>query len=195
MGTALGLLPAPADPSNGASVPDTKEQVESLGAKFVDVPLNDAEKELAKGQGGYAREMGDDYKQRQAALIAERIKQADIVITTALIPGRPAPVLVTEDMVKSMKPGSVIVDMAAEQGGNCPLTEKDRVVVKHGVTLIGHTNFPAMIATDASALYARNVMDFVKLITDKEGKLIINKDDDIVAACLMTENGQVVKKA
>ena len=175
--------------------PDTKEQVESLGAKFVEVPLTDAEKELAKGQGGYAREMGDDYKQRQAALIAERIKLADIVITTALIPGRPAPVLVTEDMVKSMKPGSVIVDMAAEQGGNCPLTEKDRVVVKHGVTLIGHTNFPAMIATDASALYARNVMDFVKLIADKEGKLVINKDDDIVAACLMTENGQVVKKA
>ena len=175
--------------------PDTKEQVESLGAKFVEVPLTDAEKELAKGQGGYAREMGDDYKQRQAALIAERIKLADIVITTALIPGRPAPVLVTEDMVKTMKPGSVIVDMAAEQGGNCPLTEKDRVVVKHGVTLIGHTNFPALIATDASALYARNVMDFVKLIADKEGKLVINKDDDIVAACLMTENGQVVKKA
>jgi NAD(P) transhydrogenase subunit alpha len=98
--------------------PETKEQVESLGAKFIDVPLTDAEKELAKGQGGYAREMGDDYRKRQAALVAERIKQADIVITTALIPGRPAPVLVTEEMVKSMKPGSVIVDMAVEQGGN-----------------------------------------------------------------------------
>src|SRR3990172_4176062 len=144
--------------------PETKEQVESLGAKFVEVPLTDAEKELAKGSGGYAREMGDDYKKRQADLIAERIKQADIVITTALIPGRPAPVLVTEDMVKTMKPGSVIVDMAAEQGGNCPLTERDRVIAKHGVTLIGHTNFPSMVATDASALYARNILDFMKLI-------------------------------
>lgn len=174
--------------------PDTKEQVESLGAKFIEVPLTDAEKELARGQGGYASEMGDDYKQRQATLIAERIKQADIVITTALIPGRPAPVLVTEAMVKTMKPGSVIVDMAAEQGGNCPLTEKDQVVVKHGVTLIGYTNFPALVPADASALYARNVIDFLKLIVDKEGNLAINKDDEIVAACLMTEAGQVVKK-
>jgi NAD(P) transhydrogenase subunit alpha len=174
--------------------PDTKEQVESLGAKFVEVPLTDAEKELAKGQGGYAREMGDEYKARQAALIAERIKQADIVITTALIPGRPAPVLVTEEMVKTMKPGSVIVDMAAEQGGNCPLTEKDKVVVKHGVTLIGYTNFPALVPTDASALYARNVLDFLKLVFDKEGKFAVNQEDEIVAACLMTEGGAVVKK-
>jgi len=174
--------------------PDTKEQVESLGGKFIEVPLTDAEKELAKGAGGYAKEMGDDYKARQAALIAERIKQADIVITTALIPGRPAPVLVTEAMVQTMKPGSVIVDMAAEQGGNCPLTEKDKVVVKHGVTFIGITNFPALIATDASALYARNVLDFLKLIVDKEGALAINKEDEIVAACLLTEAGAVVKK-
>ncbi len=174
--------------------PDTKEQVESLGAKFIEVPLTDAEKELAKGQGGYAKEMGDDYKKRQATLIAERIRQADIVITTALIPGRPAPVLVTEEMVKTMKPGSVIVDMAAEQGGNCPLTEKDKVVVKHGVTLVGYTNFPALVPADSSALYARNVIDFLKLIVDKEGNLAINKEDEIVAACLMTEAGQIVKK-
>ncbi|HEY4374570.1 MAG TPA: Re/Si-specific NAD(P)(+) transhydrogenase subunit alpha [Burkholderiales bacterium] len=174
--------------------PDTKEQVESLGGKFIEVPLTDEEKELAKGAGGYAKEMGEDYKKRQAALIAERIKQADIVITTALIPGRPAPVLVTEEMVKTMKPGSVIVDMAAEQGGNCPLTEKDQVVVKHGVTLIGITNFPALVPTDASALYSRNVLDFLKLIIDKEAKLAINKEDEIVAACLLTENGAVVKK-
>ena len=174
--------------------PDTKEQVESLGAKFIEVPLTDSEKELAKGQGGYAKEMGEDYKQRQAILIAERIKQADIVITTALIPGRPAPVLVTEAMVKTMKPGSVIVDMAAEQGGNCPLTEKDQIVVKHGITLIGITNFPALIPFDASALYARNVIDFLKLIVDKEGNLAINKEDEIVAACLMTEGGAVVVK-
>ena len=175
--------------------PDTKEQVESLGAKFIEVPLTDDEKEQAKGQGGYAKEMGADYKQRQATLIAERIRQADIVITTALIPGRPAPVLVTEEMVKTMKAGSVIVDMAAEQGGNCPLTEKDKIVVRHGVTVIGYTNFPAMIATDASALYARNVMDFLKLVFDKDGKFVMNMDDEIVAACLMTENGQLVKKA
>ena len=173
---------------------ETKEQVESLGAKFIDVPLTEAEKELAKGAGGYARDMGDDYRKRQAALVAERIKAADIVITTALIPGRPAPLLVTEDMVKSMKPGSVIVDMAAEQGGNCPLTERDAVVVKHGVTLVGHTNFPAMVANDASALYARNVLDFLKLVIDKEGKFVLNREDEIVEACLMTHGGEWVKK-
>jgi NAD(P) transhydrogenase subunit alpha len=103
-------------------------------------------------------------------------------------------VLVTEDMVQTMKPGSVIVDMAAEQGGNCPLTERDRVTVKHGVTLVGHTNYPSMVAADASALYARNVLDFLKLVIDKEGKLSIDKNDEIIAACLVTENGQVVKK-
>jgi NAD(P) transhydrogenase subunit alpha len=175
--------------------PETKEQVESLGAKFIEVPLTDSEKELAKGAGGYARDMGEDYRKRQAALVAERIKSADIVVTTALIPGRRAPVLVTEDMVKSMKPGSVIVDMAAEQGGNCPLTEADKVVVKHGVTLVGYTNFPAMVAADASALYARNLLDFAKLIADKEGKLAINLEDEIVAACLMTRGGEVLKKS
>ena len=175
--------------------PATKEQVESLGAKFIDVPFEtDEERETAQGVGGYARPMPESWLKRQAALVAERIKQADIVITTALIPGRPAPMLVTEDMVKSMKSGSVIVDMAAEQGGNCPLTEKDKVVVKHGVTLIGHTNFPAMVPADASALFARNVLDFLKLIIDKEAKLAINKEDEIVAACLLTENGQVAKK-
>ncbi|MBL8383655.1 MAG: Re/Si-specific NAD(P)(+) transhydrogenase subunit alpha [Burkholderiales bacterium] len=186
--------------------PATKEQVESLGAKFIDVPFEtDEERETAQGVGGYARPMPESWLKRQAALVAERIRQADIVITTALIPGRPAPVLVTEDMVKSMKSGSVIVDMAAGQGaaspsgatrgGNCPLTEEDRVVVRHGVTLIGHTNFPATVAADASALFARNVQDFLKLIIDKDGKLAINKEDEIVAACLLTENGQVVKKA
>ena len=174
--------------------PETKEQVESLGAKFIEVPLTDAEKELAKGAGGYAREMGDDYRRRQAELIAERIKGANIVITTALIPGRPAPVLVTEDMVKSMKPGSVIVDMAAEQGGNCPLTEKDRVVVKHGVTLIGHTNFPSMVAADSSALYARNVLDFLKLVIGKDGQLVIDRADEIIAACLVCEGGNLITK-
>ena len=176
--------------------PATKEQVESLGAKFIDVPFEtDEEREIAKGVGGYARPMPASWLARQAGLVAERIKLADIVITTALIPGRPAPILVTEDMVKSMKSGSVIVDMAAEQGGNCPLTQKDEVVIKHGVTLIGYTNFPARVAADASALFARNVMDFLKLIIDKDAKLAIDKEDEIVVACLMTENGQVATKA
>ena len=175
--------------------PETKEQVESLGAKFIEVPLTDAEKELAKGQGGYAREMGEDYRRRQAALVAERIKQADIVITTALIPGRPAPVLVTEDMVKSMKPGSVIVDMAVEQGGNCPLSELDRTVVKHGVHLIGIANIPALVAADASALYARNVLTFLNLLVDaKSGELKLNREDEIIAGTLVCADGAVVKK-
>ena len=175
--------------------PETREQVESLGGKFIDVPLTEAEKELAKGQGGYAREMGEDYRKRQAALVAERIKQADIVVTTALIPGRPAPVLVSEDMVKSMKPGSVIVDMAVEQGGNCPLSEKDRVVVKHGVRLVGYTNLPAMAAADASALYARNLLNFLGLMLDaKTGKFHIDRDDEVIAGSLLAIGGELVRK-
>ena len=175
--------------------PETKEQVESLGAKFIEVPLTDAEKEIAKGQGGYAREMGEDYRKRQAALVAERIKQADIVITTALIPGRPAPVLVTEDMVKTMRPGSVIVDMAVEQGGNCPLSERDRTVVKHGVTLIGITNLPALVAADASALYARNLLNFLGLMFDlKSGEFKLNREDEIIAGTLLCTDGELVKK-
>jgi len=175
--------------------PETKEQVESLGAKFIEVPLTDAEKELARGQGGYAREMGEDYRQRQAALVAERIKQADIVITTALIPGRPAPVLVTEEMVKSMRPGSVIVDMAVEQGGNCPLSERDKTVVKHGVTLIGVANLPALVAADASALYARNLLNFLGLMLDvKTGEFKLNREDEIVAGTLVCVDGEVVRK-
>ena len=112
----------------------------------------------------------------------------------SLIPGRAAPVLVTEEMVKSMKAGSVIIDLAAAQGGNCPLTEADRTVVKHGVTLVGETNLPALVAADASALYARNVLDFLKLIIDKEGKLHINREDDIVVACLVAHEGAVTRK-
>ncbi|HZP93583.1 MAG TPA: Re/Si-specific NAD(P)(+) transhydrogenase subunit alpha [Burkholderiales bacterium] len=175
--------------------PETKEQVESLGAKFIEVPLTDAEKELAKGQGGYARDMGEDYKRRQAALIAERIKQADIVITTALIPGRPAPVLVTEEMVKTMKPGSVIVDMAVEQGGNCPLSELDRIVVKHGVQIAGIANLPALVPADASALYARNLVNFLALMLDaKTGALNVNREDEIIAGTLACIDGQLARK-
>src|SRR5499427_10698179 len=146
--------------------PAVKEQVESLGAKFVEVPLSDDEKKAAETAGGYAREMSDDYRRRQAALIDERAKAADIIITTALIPGRPAPVLIREETVRGMKPGSVIVDLAVEQGGNCPLSERDKVVVKHGVKLVGHTNLAAMLAADASALYARNLLNFINLLVD-----------------------------
>lgn len=175
--------------------PAVKEQIESLGAKFIDVPFEtDEEREIAKGVGGYARPMPAGWMKRQAALVAERVKQADIVISTALIPGRKAPVLITEEMVKSMKPGSVIVDLAAEQGGNCPLTEAGKTVVKHGVTLVGETNLPALVAADASALYARNLLDFLKLLLDKDGKLAINLSDEIVAATLMCKDGQVTKK-
>jgi NAD(P) transhydrogenase subunit alpha len=122
------------------------------------------------------------------------VAAADIVITTALIPGRAAPVLVTEEMVKAMKPGSVIVDLAAAQGGNCPLTEANKTVVKHGVTLVGETNLPALVAADSSALYARNVLDFLKLVITKEGTFNVPMDDDIVAACLMTQGGEVKRK-
>ncbi len=157
------------------------------------MPLTDPEKELAKGQGGYAREMGEEYRQRQAALVAERVKQADIVITTALIPGRPAPVLITEDMVKSMKPGSVIVDMAVEQGGNCPLSEVGKVVEKHGVKLVGHVNVPSRLAADATSLYARNLLNFLTLLIDKETKgLKINWEDEIMKGVALTRDGQII---
>jgi NAD(P) transhydrogenase subunit alpha len=175
--------------------PSVKEQVESLGAKFIDVPYEtQEEKEAAEGVGGYARPMPPSWLERQKAEVAKRVAQADVVITTALIPGRAAPVLVTEEMVRSMKPGSVIVDLAAPQGGNCPLTEPGRTVMKHGVTLVGETNLPALVAADASSLYARNVLDFLKLIITKEGELNIDMNDDIVAACLMTQNGEVKRK-
>ena len=174
--------------------PSVKEQVESLGAKFIDVPYETAEeKEAAEGVGGYARPMPQSWLDRQKAEVAKRVAQADIVITTALIPGRAAPVLVTEDMVKSMKPGSVIVDLAAAQGGNCPLTEPGQTVVKHGVTLVGETNVPALVAADASALYARNVLDFLKLVFNKEGQFHVDLEDDIVKACLMCRDGELLR--
>ncbi len=174
--------------------PSVKEQVESLGAKFIDVPYEtQEEKDAAEGVGGYARPMPPSWLERQKLEVAKRVAQADVVITTALIPGRPAPVLVTEDMVKSMKPGSVIVDLAAPQGGNCPLTQPGQSVTAHGVVIVGETNVPALVAADASALYARNLLDFMKLIVSKEGALHIDMQDDIVAACLMTQGGQVLR--
>lgn len=176
--------------------PAVKEQIESLGAKFLDVPyLTDEEREIAQGVGGYARPMPPDWMRRQAELVHERAQQADIVITTALIPGRPAPVLLKEDTVRAMKPGSVIVDMAIEQGGNCPLTERDRIVIKHGVKLVGISNLPALVAADASALYARNLLNFMNLLVDgKTGSVNINREDEIIAGSLICIDGQVVKK-
>ncbi|WP_434457391.1 Re/Si-specific NAD(P)(+) transhydrogenase subunit alpha [Stutzerimonas urumqiensis] len=174
--------------------PAVKEQIESLGAKFVDVPFEtDEERECAEGVGGYARPMPASWMARQAQAVHERAKQADIVITTALIPGRRAPTLLKEETVQQMKPGSVVVDLAAAQGGNCPLTEADQVVVRHGVTLVGYTNLAALVPADASALYARNLLDFLKLVIDKDGKFQLNLEDDIVAACLMCRDGQVVR--
>jgi NAD(P) transhydrogenase subunit alpha len=174
--------------------PAVKEQVESLGAKFVEVPLSDEEKRAAETAGGYAREMSDDYKRRQAALIAERAKAADIVITTALIPGRPAPVLVTEETLQGMKPGSVVVDLAVKQGGNCALSEADQVVIRHGVRIAAPSSLPSTLATDASALYARNLLNFVNLLIDpKTGELTLDRSDEILAATLVCIDGAAVR--
>ncbi|MBV6321687.1 Re/Si-specific NAD(P)(+) transhydrogenase subunit alpha [Duganella violaceipulchra] len=175
--------------------PPVKEQVESLGAKFIDVPfLTDEEKEIAKGVGGYARSMPADWMRRQAELVHERAKLADIIITTALIPGRAAPVLISEETVKAMKPGSVIVDLAVSQGGNCPLSELNKTVVKHGVHIVGEPDLATLVAADASALYARNVLDFLKLIIDKEDKLVIDREDEIIKATLLCTGGELLRK-
>jgi proton-translocating NAD(P)+ transhydrogenase subunit alpha len=170
--------------------PATKEQVESLGATFVAVM--DEEFKQAQTIAGYAREMSREYQIKQAALIAETIRKQDIVITTALIPGRKAPVLVTEDMVRSMRPGSVIVDLAAEQGGNCPLTRAGEVTEAHGVTIMGYTNLPGRLAVDASSLYARNLFNFVSLFVDrKTGTAQINWDDEIIKGANLTRDGAI----
>ena len=169
-----------------------KEQVESLGAKFVEVPQDDEAD--AEDAGGYAKEMSDEYKQKQAALIAKHAAKADIVITTALIPGRPAPVLVTEETVAKMKQGAVIVDMAVEAGGNCPLSKKDEVYTKDGITFVGVSNIPATLATDASALYAKNMLNFMGLMLDKEsGELNIDREDDIIQGALLCMDGEFLK--
>ena len=185
--------------------PAVKEQIESLGGKFVEVPYEtQEERDAAEGVGGYARPMPASWLARQAQQVHERAKLADIVITTALIPGRDAPTLLSEETVKAMRPGSVVVDLAAgrgpeladrpgQRGGNCPLTEADRVVTKHGVTIVGHTNLPAMVAADASSLYARNLFDFLKLIVTKEGALNIDLTDDIVAATLIARDGATTR--
>jgi NAD(P) transhydrogenase subunit alpha len=168
-----------------------KEQVESLGATFVMVESEETRQ--AETSGGYAKEMSEDYKKKQAALIAETLRKQDIAITTALIPGRPAPTLITEEMVASMKPGSVIVDLAVEAGGNCALSEAGKVVVKHGVKLVGHANMPSRIAVDSSALYAKNLLNFVALVVDKKtGAMALDMNDDIIKGTLLTHDGRIV---
>ncbi len=172
----------------------TKEQVQSLGAKFVEV----AQAEDAQTAGGYAKEMDEDYKKRQEQAIADVIKTSDIVISTALIPGKPAPELITEAMVASMKAGSVIVDLAAANGGNCKQTKKDEVVhTTNGVTIIGYTNMPSRAASDASPLYARNLQTFVMMLMfDKDSKsLKIASDDELIKGTLVTKGGVVVHQA
>ncbi|TAM31719.1 MAG: Re/Si-specific NAD(P)(+) transhydrogenase subunit alpha [Paraburkholderia sp.] len=187
--------------------PAVKEQIESLGAKFLDVPFEtDEERDAAQGVGGYARPMPPSWLARQSALVHERAKQADIVISTALIPGRDAPTLLPAETVQAMKPGSVVIDLAAgrgpvadaetgRRGGNCPLTVADEVVTRHGVQICGYTNLASMVAADASSLYARNLLDFLKLIVTKEGTLNIDLADDIVAATLLARDGAVTKKS
>jgi len=175
--------------------PVVKEQVESLGGTFIEVEMTDEEKAQAETAGGYAREMSDDYKRRQAELIAERVKDADFIITTALIPGRPAPKLVTEAMLKSMKPGSVIVDMAAEMGGNVEGTEAGKEVVKHGVLLVGITNLPATMPNSATQMYAKNLQTLIKHLVPEGTDAKLDFDDEITKGATITHAGKVVSEA
>src|SRR5437870_6546217 len=171
--------------------PATKEQVESLGAKFLAV--EDEEFKNAQTAGGYAKEMSKEYQAKQAALVAEHIKKQDIVITTALIPGRPAPRLISKDMVASMRPGSVIIDLAVERGGNCELAKPGEVVDAGGVKIVGHLNVPSRIAASASSLYAKNLFAFLEILVDKKEKtLAVKWDDEIVKATMLTREGAVV---
>ena len=176
--------------------PSVKDQVESLGAKWVDVPYEtDEERQIAEGVGGYARPMPAAWMARQASIIAERCKLVDILITTALIPGRPAPKLINGDTVATMKAGSVIVDLAVEQGGNVEGSRADEITSVNGVQIIGTTNLPALVAADASALYARNVLNFLALSLNlKTGEFALARDDEIVKATLVCDNGQVVAR-
>jgi H+-translocating NAD(P) transhydrogenase subunit alpha len=174
--------------------PAVKQEVESLGAKFVEVPS--AESTAAQTTGGYAREMSEDYKRKQAQVIHDTLKKMDIVLTTALIPGKRAPVLVSEDMVKDMRPGSVIVDLAAEAGGNCPLCRMDEIVVDHDVTILSWENVPSLVPVDASALYAKNILNFITPMVDKQTKTLqINREDEIIKGTLVTYQGGIVHPA
>ena len=171
--------------------PAVKEQVQSLGAKFIEVPSGDAEN--AETKGGYAKEMSEDYKRKQSLLIHETLKKTDIAITTALIPGRPAPVLITPEMVRDMKPGSVIVDLAVASGGNCPLSKPDETVNANGVLIIGHSDMPSRVAVDATPLYARNLYNFIATFFGKDKAFAIPFDDELVKGTLLTRDGAIVQ--
>jgi len=171
--------------------PAAKEQVESLGAKFIEVESE--ETASAETAGGYAREMSEDYRRKQAELVHKTLKNTDIAICTALIPGKPAPRIITKEMVKDMKPGAVIVDLAVEQGGNCELSQAGKIIHKEGVTIIGHLNVPSRLSDNASALYARNLLNFLTPLVDKESKqMAIDWDDEIIKATVLTRDGKVV---
>ncbi|MCU7844953.1 MAG: Re/Si-specific NAD(P)(+) transhydrogenase subunit alpha [Candidatus Thiodiazotropha sp. (ex Monitilora ramsayi)] len=165
--------------------PETKEQIESLGAKAIELDVG----ESGAGEGGYAKELSEEAKAKQQALLAEELSKAHVIITTALIPCRPAPVLVTEEVVKNMREGSVIIDLAAANGGNCPLTEPDKVVTKHGVIIVGHTNYPSMVPSDASAFYAGNIMNLLNIMVDKtdEGLVLKDLDEDEITAAMQVK--------
>jgi len=169
--------------------PEVKEQIQSLGAKFIDLNVG----ESGAGKGGYAKELSSEAQQREQALLGEELKKADIIVSTALIPCRAAPVLITEDAVRGMRKGSVIIDMAAASGGNCPLTEPDKTVSKYGVIICGITNFPALMPTDASNFLARNLLNLLLLVVDENGNIDLDGrlDDDIVACSLVTLNGKL----
>ncbi|MBE9516450.1 MAG: Re/Si-specific NAD(P)(+) transhydrogenase subunit alpha [Proteobacteria bacterium] len=170
--------------------PEVKEQVESLGAKFIDLSIG----ETGEGKGGYAKALSAEAQEKEQHLLAEELKKADVIISTAMIPCRPAPVLITEEAVRGMRAGSVVIDMAAATGGNCPLTEADKTVIRHGVIICGFTNFPALMPTDASSFYSRNLFNLLSLLVDAGGEDIDLKrclDDDIVACSLVTLDGKL----
>jgi NAD(P) transhydrogenase subunit alpha len=171
-----------------------KEQVESLGAKFVEVDMTGIEVQM-QDSGGYAREATPELLRRQQETMANRAMRSDVVITTALVPGRPAPKLIMEDTVQQMAPGSVIIDMAAETGGNCELTVPGEVVVRHGVTIVGLLNLPAMLPFHASHMLSKNIQNLLALLITKDGQLVLNFDDDIVKGTCITDNGQIIHEA
>lgn len=168
--------------------PAVKEQIESLGGKFVELNLDTAD---AEDKGGYAKQLSDDQVQRQREQLANVVAECDVCISTAAIPGKPSPLLVTADAVRRMRPGSVIVDLAAERGGNCELTKADQTVVDHGVTILGPTNLPSEVPQHASQMYAKNLVTFVKLLTNKQQQLEINLQDEVVRDTLAAKDGQV----
>ena len=167
--------------------PEVKEQVESLGAKFVEVSSDTDE---GVGEGGYAKETSDEYKKQQSELIKSHIAKSDMVITTALIPGRPAPILIPKDMVEGMKPGSVIMDLAAENGGNCELTEKDRIITVYNVIIDGTANLPSTMPIHATQLYAKNITSFIMYMF-KDGELKLDMEDEIISGAMFTHNGEI----